>query len=118
MAPPGCSAAYIEYSHQGPLADENAFRRSSVDLLQQMGLFKGDDDILFMDCRVIENGYVIFHREYPDDMAMIEAWCRESGVVLAGRYGRWVYSAMEDAVLDGVRAAAAARETASLRGSV
>ena len=34
----------------------------------------------------------------------------DNGVMLAGRYGRWVYSAMEDAVLDGMRAAAAVRE--------
>lgn len=109
MAPAGCSSAYIEYTHQGPLADEGAFRSASVELLQQMGLFASAEDILFMDYRLIENGYVIFHREYPEDMQMIEDWCRESGVVLAGRYGRWVYSAMEDAVLDGMRAAETVR---------
>jgi protoporphyrinogen oxidase len=109
MAPAGCSSAYIEYTHQGALHDENAFRRASLELLQHMGLFKNIDDMLFMDYRLIENGYVIFHREYPEDMEMIEGWCRDNAVVLAGRYGRWVYSAMEDAVLDGMRAAATAR---------
>ncbi len=118
MAPPGRSAAYIEHTHQGALADEAAFKRASVELLLTMGLFKSPDDILFMDYRLIENGYVIFHREYPDDMKMVADWCRDSGVALAGRYGRWVYSAMEDAVLDGMRAAEAAREMVSLRGSL
>jgi len=112
LAPEGCSSAYIEYSHQGPLADEPALRRDSVRLLMEMGLLHSEDDILFMDCRLIENGYVIFHREYPDDMAMIAQWCRDCGVVLAGRYGRWVYAAMEDALLDGMDAA----ETVRARG--
>jgi protoporphyrinogen oxidase len=110
MAPQGCSSAYIEYTHQGAPVDEGAFRRASVELVQAMGLFKSEADVLFMDCRLIENGYVIFHREYPEDMQMIEAWCRASGVALAGRYGRWVYSAMEDALLDGMRAAGTVRE--------
>ena len=75
-----------------------------------MGLISGEDAILFMDYRCIENGYVVFHREYVEDSEMIAQWCRDNGVMLAGRYGRWVYSAMEDAVLDGMQAAAAVRE--------
>jgi len=110
MAPPGCSAAYIEYTHQGVCNDEGALRVASLELLQQMGLFTSTDDMLFMDYRLIENGYVIFHREYPQDMDLIEGWCHDNAVALAGRYGRWVYSAMEDAVLDGMSAAETARE--------
>jgi protoporphyrinogen oxidase len=110
LAPAGCSSAYIEYTHQGPLADEGAFRHEAIRLLREMGLVSGEEALLFMDYRCIENGYVIFHREYVEDMAMIEGWCRDSAVVLAGRYGRWVYSAMEDALLDGMRAAETIRE--------
>ncbi len=54
---------------------------------------------------ITQNGYIVFHREYVEDSAMIGQWCRDNDVVLAGRYGRWVYSAMEDAVLDGMQAA-------------
>ena len=110
LAPEGYSSAYIEYTHQGPLVDEPAFRRESVRLLQEMGLISGEEAILFMDYRCVENGYVVFHREYVEDSEMIAQWCRDNGVMLAGRYGRWVYSAMEDAVLDGMRVATAVRE--------
>jgi protoporphyrinogen oxidase len=110
LAPAGCSSAYIEYTHQGPLGDESAFRRESIRLLQEMGLISGEDAILFMDYHCIENGYVVFHREYVEDTEMIGQWCCDNGVALAGRYGRWVYSAMEDAVLDGMRAASAVKE--------
>ena len=109
FAPEGCSSAYIEYTHQGPIDDEPAFRRASMNLLQEMGLINGEDALLFMDYRCIENGYVVFHREYVEDLAMIDSWCCDNAVVLAGRYGRWVYSAMEDAVIDGMRAADAVR---------
>jgi len=113
-APAECSSAYIEYTHQGPLEDESAFRLESVRLLKAMGLIGSEEDILFMDYRCIENGYVIFHHEYFDDSEMIEQWCRDNGVMLAGRYGRWVYSAMEDAVVDGMRVAEEVQER--LRG--
>ena len=109
LAPAGCSSAYIEHTHQGPLGDESHFRRESIRLLQEMGLISGEDAILFMDYRCIENGYVVFHREYVEDSAMIDQWCRDNGVLLAGRYGRWVYSAMEDAVLDGMHVAEVVR---------
>ena len=56
------------------------------------------------------------YREYPEDMEMIESRCRDSAVVPAGRYGRWVYSAMEDAVLDGMRAADEVRELCAAQG--
>jgi hypothetical protein len=75
-----------------------------------MGLVSGEDAVLFMDYRCIENGYIVFHREYVEDTEMIGQWCCDNGVVLAGRYGRWVYSAMEDAVLDGMRAAETVRD--------
>jgi protoporphyrinogen oxidase len=107
LAPEGFSSAYIEYTHQGPLADESTLSNASLRLLRDMGLVGGEQDIIFMDYRCIENGYVIFHREYFEDMAEIGQWCRENNVALAGRYGRWVYSAMEDALLDGLRAAEA-----------
>ena len=40
-----------------------------------------------------------------------------AGVLLVGRYGRWEYAAMEDALLQGMEAAAALRpETAAGEG--
>ena len=113
LAPAGSSSAYIEYTHQGPLEDEGILRGESVRLLREMGFISGEDAIVFMDYRCIENGYVIFHQEYVEDMAMVEQWCRDNGVMLAGRYGRWVYSAMEDALLDGMGAAETVCERSS-----
>ena len=52
----------------------------------------------------IDAGYVICHKEYFDDMELIRKWCEKNSVKLAGRYGKWAYSVMEDAILDGIEA--------------
>lgn len=106
LAPAGCGSLYVEYTHRGPFADTDRFIAESIRLLVAMGMIAGEDDIEFMDHRCIENGYVIFHREYFDDMATVSDLCGRHGIHLIGRYGRWTYNAMEDAVSDG-------RETAN-----
>ena len=37
-------------------------------------------------------------------MELIRKWCEKNSVKLAGRYGKWAYSVMEDAILDGIEA--------------
>ena len=37
-------------------------------------------------------------------MELIRNWCAKNAVKLAGRYGKWTYSAMENAILDGMEA--------------
>ena len=104
LAPEGKGSAYIEFTHQEENIDTELFYKKSVELLLAMGLISSENDIEFMDYRKIDAGYVIYHKEYFDDMALIEKWCAENSVRLAGRYGKWTYSAMEDAILDGMKA--------------
>lgn len=104
LAPEGKGSAYIEYTHQGDSCDVELFREKSVELLLAMGLISSEKDIEFMDYRRIESGYVIYHKEYFDDMKFVKEWCRGASVALAGRYGKWEYSAMENAIIDGMNA--------------
>ncbi|MBP5405890.1 FAD-dependent oxidoreductase [bacterium] len=104
LAPVGKGSAYIEFTHQEESIDTENFRRKSIELLLAMGLISTENDIEFMDYCKIDAGYVIYHKEYFDDMALIEKWCAQNSVRLAGRYGKWTYSAMEDAILDGMKA--------------
>jgi len=48
---------------------------------------------------------VIYHKEYFEDIDAVSKWSRKNNIFLAGRYGKWVYSAMEDAIIDGMDAA-------------
>lgn len=106
LAPKGAGSLYVEYTHQGRFTEIDKFIEESIRLISAMGLIADDEeDIDFIDYRCIENGYVIFHREYFDDLRTITEYLRPRGAVLVGRYGRWTYNAMEDAILDGREAA-------------
>ncbi len=107
LAPKAKGSAYIEFTHRNPLDKKKIaeFKKKSEKLLLEMKLIKSSSQIEFMDYRCIENGYVIFHDDYFSDMEKIRNFASENSIILAGRYGKWTYSAMEDAILDGIEAA-------------
>jgi protoporphyrinogen oxidase len=51
---------------------------------------------------VMDPAYVVFDLERRDAVAMLRRHLGERGVVIAGRWAEWKYSAMEDAILDGM----------------
>lgn len=105
LAPEGLGSAYIEYTHQGEFKDIELFKKKSAEMMIAMKIIDNVDEIKFMDYRIIKNGYVIYHREYFEDMSFVSEWCLKNSIKLAGRYGRWTYAAMEDAIIDGLEAA-------------
>lgn len=107
LAPKAKASAYIEFTHRKPLDKKKIaeFKKESKKLLIKMELIKSPKQIEFMDYRCIENGYVIFHDDYFSDMEKIHDFTSENSILLVGRYGKWTYSAMEDAILDGIEAA-------------
>jgi protoporphyrinogen oxidase len=113
MAPEGKGSFYIEYTHQGPIESEKMFRSESIKMMKEMKLIDDADDIIFMDYRIIENGYVIYHKEYFEDMDRVLLWSQDNDIFLAGRYGKWVYAAMEDAIIDGMNSALKITEAAN-----
>ena len=104
LAPDGKGSAYIEYTHQGDFDEVDRFKDESVKMMRDMKLVENKDQIEFMDYRIIKNGYVIYHREYFDDMKEVESWCSQNGIQLVGRYGKWTYAAMENAIIEGIEA--------------
>ena len=54
---------------------------------------------------VVDPAYVVFDHSRRSAVATLRAFLRERDVMLAGRWAEWKYSAMEDAILDGMRAA-------------
>jgi protoporphyrinogen oxidase len=105
LAPDGTGSFYIEFTHQGHLESEAVFRARSIEMMKEMKLIENENDIQFMDYRIIENGYVIYHKEYFEDMEAVSKWSKDNSIFLAGRYGKWVYAAMEDAIIDGIETA-------------
>ena len=103
LAPEGRGSAYVEYTHQGEMDKSvDEFRAETVKMMQAMKLISSEDDIDFMDYRTIVNGYVIYHNEYFDDMKIVKEKLNSAGIKLAGRYANWTYSAMENAIIEGL----------------
>jgi len=105
MAPSGKSSVYIEYTHQGEFNDSEKFIKESLNTLVDMKMIESHDDLDFADYRKIDYGYVIFHDEYFSDMEIVKEFARAEDINFIGRYGRWTYNAMENAIIDGLETA-------------
>ena len=82
--------------------------------LAEMGVVTGPEQLRFARARRIDFAYVIFDHAYYDALAVIEPFLAEHRVISAGRYGKWTYCSMEDAILMGRKAA---KEAAHLVGA-
>ncbi len=54
---------------------------------------------------VLDPSYVVFDHSHCEAVALLGRYLLDQGVTLAGRWSEWKYSAMEDAILDGICAA-------------
>jgi protoporphyrinogen oxidase len=105
LAPSGTRSFAVEFSHRGPV-DPAALVEQAIGALCEMGL-AGRAGIRVARARTIPVAYVLFdhHHATARDEAIAEL--RKHDVLVAGRYGRWEYSSMEDALLSGREAARA-----------
>jgi len=106
LAPPDTSTFYVEYSHRGERSTEACERHAIVDLVKS-GMIARAEDVLFARAAVIPHAYVLYDAEYGAAKAEILGFLAHARIHVAGRYGQWEYSSMEDALLAG-RAAARA----------
>ena len=103
LAPPGCRSFALEFSHQGPVAKERLIE-SSIAALSDLGLLR-PSEVRVARARTIQVAYVLFDQSYASARQIVLDTLADGGVVCAGRYGRWEYSSMEDALLSGREAA-------------
>jgi protoporphyrinogen oxidase len=106
LAPEGRRSFYVEFSAPAPLDAAFAERRAR-EALADLGFVRSPDDVLFAEVRAIPHAYVIYDDRYGPAKEEIVRWLAERDILVAGRYGSWEYSSMEDALLGG-RAAARA----------
>lgn len=101
MAPPGCGGLYVELTDRVTPPDLPAILAGLVEI----GAITHVDDVLFTEIHDIEHAYVVFDDEHAAATETILSWLAAHGIRSCGRYGAWVYSSMEDALLDGMEAA-------------
>ena len=102
MAPKGKGSIYCEISYNGgEIIDQEKIYRDSVLGLIDIGVIKNESEIVEKKILNMEYAYVIYDKEYKNSTEEIHNFLRSLDVFSIGRYGKWEYSAMEDAILQG-----------------
>jgi len=105
LAPEGARSFAVEFSHGGPI-DPAPLAAHAVASLHELGLLDRAR-VRLVRWRTIPVAYVLFDHDHAAARAQVIAHLRRHGVHVAGRYGNWEYSSMEDAILSGRDAARA-----------
>jgi protoporphyrinogen oxidase len=104
LAPAGCHTVSVELSLDPGEGDVEAVADDAQRALVAVGLLD-EQNLRVRRVSVLDPAYVVFDHSRKAAVALLRGFLREHGVTLAGRWAEWKYSAMEDAVLDGMRAA-------------
>jgi phytoene dehydrogenase-like protein len=102
MAPPGHSSIWIEISHNArrPI-DRKTARQDALRALAKTGFIRSRRDIVVERPLDIPCAYVTFDAHRARAVATIRRHLARHNIHSIGRYGRWEYSSMEDALLHG-----------------
>jgi len=104
LAPADCHTVSVEVSLDPGAGDVEALAAAAQSALVGVGLLD-EGAVRVRRVTVLDPAYVVFDHPRREAVALLRGFLREHGVTLAGRWAEWKYSAMEDAVLDGMRAA-------------
>lgn len=106
MAPKGKSSisAEIAYSKKKRVNKKNIVDKVVRDLIRTNILDK-KDKIELAEVSDIKYGYVIYDHERSKAISRIRKFFSKHSIILSGRYANWEYQWMDDAILDGKRAA-------------
>jgi protoporphyrinogen oxidase len=97
--PPGWSALTLEIG--GEIDDKAWFERKCKKALIEMGLMRESESRSSVVWDRIKHGYVIYDCLRAETTRRIISILRGNDVICLGRYGRWEYSNMESALLQG-----------------
>jgi protoporphyrinogen oxidase len=101
MAPPGRGSFYVELSDRGPQPKVEAILPSVAQAMVAAGAIESADDVLFADMKELKYAYVVFDDHYYGAVDAITKFLEAHAVYPRGRYGSWIYNAMEDSMLAG-----------------
>ncbi|MDI6756776.1 MAG: FAD-dependent oxidoreductase [Endomicrobiia bacterium] len=100
-APKGHYSMYVEVSFpSGKRRDIARALNASVEGLKSAGLLSSSGDIVSLDIRPMPNAYVVYDFERARAIEKIRAVLVGKDVHLAGRYGAWKYSYMEESLAE------------------
>jgi protoporphyrinogen oxidase len=101
--PPGCSSMQFEiYHHPEELINREALIENTLQGIRKMQLCR-EEDIIFVDYRLLPYGNVLFLHNMEKDRDCIKAYIQRYGVDLIGRFGEWDYLWSDQSYLSGMR---------------
>jgi protoporphyrinogen oxidase len=104
LAPDGCHTVSIEVSLDPAGSDVQDAARAAERALAAAG-FLDPDRIKVRQLTVVDPAYVVFDHRRRGAVSLLRRYLADHGVMISGRWAEWKYSAMEDAVLDGMTVA-------------
>lgn len=102
MVPPGTSSLSVEISYlptDPPPLEE--IRETTLAALVTCGILRADDEILVENAMWVKHAYVIYDQFRSRHLSQIIEFLRSHHIYPIGRYGRWEYTTMEEAILQG-----------------
>ncbi|MCK4421828.1 FAD-dependent oxidoreductase [candidate division WOR-3 bacterium] len=103
MAPEGHSSLWVEISYSGEKPDKKVIERT-IDQLSSLGFFeKGSVDHILPV--YIPYAYPVYTMRRENDLKVIKDYLSHYNIRLAGRFGGWKYTYMEESILEGKRIA-------------
>lgn len=106
--PAGCSSLYVEVARLDFAREDvpGLVRRIKEDLVA-CGLLRPSDRIVAEQVMEVNPAYVIYDEHRRNTVPELLAWLARHRIHSIGRYGRWEYGSMEDAIHQGMETAAA-----------
>ncbi|HZS37499.1 MAG TPA: FAD-dependent oxidoreductase, partial [Polyangia bacterium] len=101
MAPAGSGSFYVELSDRGAMPKVSDILPDVAQAMVAAGAITSADDILFAELKELKYAYVVFDDHYYGAVAAITRFLEQHDVYPRGRYGSWIYNAMEDSILAG-----------------
>ncbi len=103
LAPKGHYSIYVEVSHNScEKPDVLSVLEKSVSMLVSLGLLSSRKNISTLNVIPIKYAYVIYDAKRKIAMEEVQKELKASGIHLAGRYGSWKYSYMEESIFEGL----------------
>jgi protoporphyrinogen oxidase len=103
MAPDGMASVYTEIAYRNPKTlDEQGLKDKVKSDLITMGVIESPRDVVLEKAFHINPAYPIYDGQRGASVTALLAYLRRNSVYSIGRYGRWEYSSMEDALGQGL----------------
>jgi len=99
MAPEGCSNLYVELTDRHEPGEGEV--KEILAALCEVGALRSVEDVQFAHVRNIPCAYVVFDDHYEAALDTIFPYLERNRIYSRGRYGAWIYNAMEDSLLAG-----------------